>query len=1210
MSKSQFNILSLLTRLREKEISISLDDSFENLRIRGELKNLTADEKQEIIDNKIEFISFLKDSLSGIQTIEAVELQSSYPISDAQRRIWILSQLKDGSVAYNMPKHIYLNKDLDIKYFKQAINATLDRHEILRTVFRENEEGEVRQWILSKEESRFEIGYKDYREKEFKQEEVARFIAEDSYKPFDLKNGPLLRAALLQIEDDQYVFYFNMHHIISDGWSMKVLYSDVFFYYGKYMEGSNRSLPSLKIQYKDYASWQLNQLSKKSFNVHRKYWLDKLSGQLGILNLPGATLRPGVKTHKGRTVATYLNKDLTHRFKNFSLQRSGTLFMSLVSVLKAFLHREARQDDVIIGTPVAGRNLLELENQIGFYVNTLALRTRIEDKNNLEEIYQNVKRTILDAYAHQIYPFDRLVEDLRQSRQTSRSAVFDILVVLQNTEDMTMETPASESKVDDVVEVRKGTSIYDIKFEFQEHGDYIAFLVEYNLDLYKPAIIEKFIGHFKDFSSAALSSPAQQIGSLEYISVLEKIGLEVPGKQSINGISDNTIVNLFHEQVERSGLSTALRCDGENYSYAQLNRCANQVAHFLLEEANIRNEEKIGLLLNAGLYSIASRLGVLKAGGAYVILVPTADENHVASLIADYGIQTLIIEKEFIEQANRLQWSLDILKNYLCIDTNEVKSEKEYRDNVMMSQELWDHVGKRADDQITGGGWISSYTGEAISEVEMEEYSMNAYNKLKDSLHPGMRVLEIGCSSGITLSKIAPEVALYYGIDLSPVILSRTEEMLTEKGFKNVKLKPLAAHEISGLDEKDFDLIIINSVIQNFHGHNYFLKVIRMGIELLNEDGKIFIGDVMDINKKAAMLEDLEQFKLENWDKGYNTKIDFSTDFFVAKGYFLDLIITEKDIVDVAISDKIRTIENELTKYRYDVILQIDKKRTKVVAEERKGQQGKIKRQYDRTDLMKRSEVNPEIDIAANQVATIISSFDNVEGRKSLVIRHNDVVGLFKLDSELFHYGDSNKWAIFLHSEPSILEVFGTLLFGSELVLVPELVQDDELLLRFLEKESVTHFSIDAASIPDLMNAGAVLNKDSQICSLIVDAEVLIPGKLQKSVTDPSFRIINKREITNDSFPTFDRVLKAEERHELLFTFNDTAVAYPKAKTIVDLFKQQVKKTPDNVAVVFEDIELTYRELDEQSNQLAHYLGKNYDIQPDDLIGIRQTRSE
>ena len=1197
-----------MTKLKSKQISIIIDDSFENLRVRGDLKTLTPDEKQEIIDNKSEIISFLRDNLSGAPKIEPVKMQSSYPISDAQRRLWILSQFKDASVAYNMPQSIFLNRHLDIKCFKQAIDATIDRHEILRTVFRENKEGEIRQWILSKEDLGFEIAYRDYREVEFKQEKVDSFIAEDSYRSFDLSNGPLLRAALLQIEDNQYVFYFNMHHIICDGWSTKVLRNDVFFYYEKYTEGNNSELPALKIQYKDYATWQLSQLEEKSFGIHRKYWLDKLSGKWGVLNLPGASHRPSVKTHKGRTVATYLNKDLSHRFKSYSLQRAGTLFMSLVSALKAFLHRETTRNDVIIGTPVAGRNLLELENQIGFYVNTLTLRTQIGDNDSFEEVFRKVKDTILDAYTHQIYPFDRLVEDLQQSRRTSRSAIFDILVVLQNTDEKIQEMLISESKVDSIVEVRRGTCIYDIKFDFQEQGDYISLLIEYNVDVYQPEIIERLIRHFKEFSNLVLSDSTQEIGAIEYLSDHEKIASKSLDNRAIDVISDINILDLFHDQVRRNSIKTAVRYGNESYSYEALNQRANQVAHFLHEEAGIEKEEKVGLLLNTGLYTIASRLGVLKAGGAYVILEPTADENHLSSLISDFGIQMLITEKEFIEQSNKLQWSSDTLRSYLCLDADDVKSEREHRENVMMSQELWDHVGRRAEDEITRGGWISSYTGEAISRVEMEEYSMNAYNKLRDGLHAGMRVLEIGCSSGITLSKIAPQVALYYGTDLSPVILSRTEEMVAERGFKNIKLKQLVAHEISELEEKDFDLIIINSVIQNFHGHNYLLKVIRKGIELLKDDGKIFVGDVMDINKKSEMLRDLERFKQENRNKGYNTKTDFSSDFFVAKGYFQDLILSEKDIADVAISDKIRTIENELTKYRYDVLLQIDKRQAKIVTG-REAQQRKIKRQYERKDLITRSKVNPEINAAAKQIVTIISNSDYVEGRKFLPINHSDVAGLFKMDSPLFNYGDNNKWATFLGKEPSILEIYGTLLFGSELVLVPEFVaQDTNLLVEFLEKESITYLSIDDSSVSNLLETEKVFNEGSQICSLIVDGGALSVG--QKSGEHPAFEIINKHEITNDSFPTFERILTTEEKRELLFTFNDTALTYPKNKTIVDLFEEQVAKTPDNIAVVLEDKELTYRELNERSNRLAHYLRDNYNIQPDDLVGIKQSRSE
>ncbi len=1211
MNESRFHVLSFLTLLKSKQISIILDDSSENLRVRGDLKNLTPDEKQEIIENKIEIIAFLKDNLSGIQKIEPAKIQASYPISDAQQRLWILSQFKGGSAAYNMPQSIYLNQDIDTGYFRQAIDATLDRHEILRTVFREDEKGELRQWILTREDLGFEVDYKDYRKEEFKQDKVQGFIAEDSHKPFDLRNGPLLRAALLQIEDNQYVFYFNMHHIICDGWSTKVLYNDVFFYYEKCSQGTDHELPALKIQYKDYAGWQLSQREEKSSAIHRRYWEKKLSGKLGVLNLRGANIRPDVKTYNGRTVVTYLNKELTQKFKKYSSQRTGTLFMSLVAAMKAFLHGETSQDDIIIGTPVAGRNLLELENQIGFYVNTLTLRTRIGDKDSFEEVFDKVKHTILDAYSHQAYPFDRLVEDLRQSRQTSRSAIFDIGVVMHNADEKIQEALVSESAIDDIVELRKGTSIHDFKFDFQEQGDYIRFLVEYNTDLYKPEVIERLIRHFKEFSGLVLSDPAQEIGTIKVLSASEKTESEGFDNQAVGSVSGNTLLKLFHDQVTKNSTKTAIQSSNTSYSYEHLNGCANQVAHFLLEEVNIQKEEKVGVILNAGLYNIAARFGVLKAGGAYVILEPAADENQLSSLISDFGIRALIIEKEYIELSNRLQWSLDHLESYLCVNTNDVKSEKEHLENVLMSQKLWDHVGARAEDQITSGGWISSYTGEAISDVEMEEYSMNAYSKLKDSLHTGMRVLEIGCSSGLTLSKIAPEVALYYGTDLSPVILAGTERMIAERGFTNVKLKQLVAHEISDLEEKDFDLIIINSVIQSFHGHNYLLEVIRKGVELLREDGRIFIGDVMDINKKSEMLDDLLQFKQENRDKGYNTKTDFSSEFFVAKGYFQDLSISEREIVDVAISDKIRTIENELTKYRYDVILQIDKSGAKTVTREKESQKRKIKRQYDRADLITRSEVNPEIEVAPEALATIITNFDDVERRKSLLIRHSDILGLFKTDSALFIYDDSNKWAAFPDKEPFVLELYGTLLFGSELILVPELIaQNTASLVAFLEKERITHLSIDASSVSNLLEIGKVPNKDPKTCSLIVDGGAFSAIENQNLDQHQAFAVINRREITNDSFPTFDRILTEEEKHELLFTFNDTAVAYPQDKTIVDLFEEQAARTPDNIAVVFAGKELTYQQLDEKSNQLAHYLRENYQIRPDDLVGIQLERSE
>ena len=289
----------------------------------------------------LESHSSLIDSSKRSVYVEIAKVKESehYSISDGQRRLWVLSQFEAGSTAYNMPSHIELDGAYDIDSFRKAIEATIDRHEILRTVFKVDAEGEVGQWILSKDELGFEIDYIDYREASDKEESVRLYIEEDSYKPFDLEKGPLLRASLLHVSEDRYVFYFNMHHIISDGWSMEVLTKDVFSYYESFKEGTEVDLPELRIQYKDYVAWQQSQLTQDSFQAHRDYWAANLSGELPLLNLPSRKMRPKVITHAGHSLGTYISTETTKGLKTFSHEQGGSLFRGLLSSWNVLFNR-------------------------------------------------------------------------------------------------------------------------------------------------------------------------------------------------------------------------------------------------------------------------------------------------------------------------------------------------------------------------------------------------------------------------------------------------------------------------------------------------------------------------------------------------------------------------------------------------------------------------------------------------------------------------------------------------------------------------------------------------------------------------------------------------------------------------------------------------------------------------------------------------------
>ncbi|MFP7658461.1 condensation domain-containing protein [Chryseobacterium proteolyticum] len=273
----------------------------------------------------------------------------------------------------------------------------MERHEILRTVFRENEEGEVNQWVLLSKELGFKIDYVDLTKSEDQNAGISSYLQQDSVKRFDLEKGPLLRAALLQLSENKHVFYYNMHHIISDGWSMDVLVKDVLAYYKSYTEESTVELPDLKIQYKDYSAWQLEQMEKESHQAHKAYWSDTFSGELPTINLPAKNKRPLIKGNKGKRLGTYISKETSQKLKQFCQEKGGSLFMGLLSSLNAVFYKYTGQNDLIIGTPIAGRDHLDLENQIGFYVNTLALRNNVNPNESFDELLENIKKKYFES---------------------------------------------------------------------------------------------------------------------------------------------------------------------------------------------------------------------------------------------------------------------------------------------------------------------------------------------------------------------------------------------------------------------------------------------------------------------------------------------------------------------------------------------------------------------------------------------------------------------------------------------------------------------------------------------------------------------------------------------------------------------------------------------------------------------------------------------
>lgn len=1103
-----------LVKLKKENIHLSLDNG--DISVKYLSEQIDTALIQEIRAKKKDLVDYLSaQHRKGFSGIAPVAPQSDYPASAAQKRLWIVSQADDASAAYNVPLICNFDGELDVASLEAAFRQLINRHEILRTVFREDENGELRQRIHADGAQRFHLGRWDFRDRVQPETAARQKMEAITRQLFVLTDGPLLTADLLQVDARRYILVCVLHHIISDGWSTGVMMEELMTSYHALVNGMDRQPAPLRIQYKDYAAWQQSELSGEKLAAHRRYWLQQFDGPLPLLDMATDRQRPAVKTYNGAAVRREIQPPLLQAFKQLLQREGATLFMGLTALLKALLYRYTGQEDMVIGSPVAGRDHIDLEGQIGFYVNMLALRTRLSKEDTYRDLLRKVRQVTLGAYEHQVYPFDTLVSEVYTEAEPGRHPLFDVVLALQNMNDASQEerlaAPGNLS-ISPYEGAARVVSLFDLRIDCREAGDRLLFMIEYNTDIYNSDRIERMADNLTGMMQAVVNNPDALLYRLSYLHAAE-LEMLTGNVSAASYPVEETIVSLFEAQADRTPHAVAVVLGEYSLTYRQLDEYANRIAHFLTRTIDLQREEGVAVILNRTPDCIAALLGILKAGGMYIPMEPDLPEDRLKFMLRDAHVRILITEKAFIETANRLQWACSNLEAYCCLDSNDVHQEKEQQENVMMARELWDHVGESAVDQITGGGWGNSFTGGVISAAEMEEYSMNAYLKLKPLLHKDMRVLEIGCSSGLTLCKIAPEVGFYYGTDLSPVIIGNTRQMVAGKGMTNVQLQVAVAHEIGDISERGFDLVIINSVIQHFHGHNYLREVLRQAASLMKDTGWIFVGDVMDADRKEDLVADLTAFKVAHKGSGIQTKTDFSADLFIARGFLEDLVSEENPLKSVDITGKICTLENELTRYRYDALLAVDKAPASAPGGKRN------KWQYSNTVLAEQPFTRPALPLPPGNLAYLIYTSGTTGQPKGVQVQHNNVVRLLMTDPGLFDFDETDVWTMF-HSysfDFSVWEMYGALLFGGQLVLVPKAVaQDAAAYLQLLSDRKVTVLNQTPSAFynlsAEILQAADV---SLHLRYVIFGGEALSPGKLKDFHTAwPAVKLINMYGIT------------------------------------------------------------------------------------------------
>ncbi|HEX2269404.1 MAG TPA: AMP-binding protein, partial [Pyrinomonadaceae bacterium] len=584
------------------------------------------------------------------------ETAAEYPLSQGQRGLWFLHQFAPGSAAYNIVRTLRVTSELDSAALRRALQALVDRHPCLRTTFK-SADGEPLQRI------------QEHAEAILIEEDVANWTDEllndrldvEAQRPFDLGQCPLLRVSLFRKSHREHVMLLAVHHIVADLWSLTVLLQELGALYEAERTGTQAQLPPVKLQYADYVRWQRNLLASDEGERLRAYWHDQLSGDLPVLELPTDRPRPRIESFRGSSYPFHLGAELTAKLKTFSKDLGVTLYMTLLAGFQSLLHRYTNQDDILVGCPVVGRSKAEWGQLVGYFVNPLVLRVKLSGTTTFTSLLEQVRDVVLHGFDHQEYPFSLLVEQLQPRRDSSRSPLFQTMFVLQRAhlhgdEGLSLfALGAVGARVNlgglelESMPLDLRVSQFDLTVMMAEAGEELAARIEFNTDLFDRETIERMAEHFRQLLESAVAEPQRQVGGIEMLSNEERQQVVHAWNDSRREYERACIHELFEKQAAQTPNAVAVVFNEETVSYGELNRRANQLAHYL-RGAGVGPEVLVGILMEHSIEMVVGLLAVLKAGGAYVPFDPQYPSERLAFMIEDAEMTVLLTMESLRER--------------------------------------------------------------------------------------------------------------------------------------------------------------------------------------------------------------------------------------------------------------------------------------------------------------------------------------------------------------------------------------------------------------------------------------------------------------------------------------------------------------------------------------------------------------------------------
>lgn len=590
---------------------------------------------------------------SRFEKIPKASEQDHYPVSHAQRRLWILDELGGVDFSNNLSGANLLIGSLDIEVLQRSLLRIVERHEILRTSFI-NVMGEPRQAISKLGDLNEYLSFHDFRKIADKEEKAKELVELNRTTQFDLSKAPMVRFLLIQVEDDRHIFSYALHHIISDGWSMNILLDEAYKIYNAIKKGEPEPLPTLAIQYKDFSVWSLAQSNPEINENEREYWIKQFSTPIQRIDLPLDRSRSPSMNGRGSSIEWTFTEKLVQDLYSFSSIRNCSVFITLLAAVKALLYRYTNQNDMIIGTIVAGRDHKDLENQIGFYANLLPIRTRLKGDMSFDQFLSEVKDSSIGAFDHRGNPFDKLIEDLNIRGDLSRNPIVDVVVQY-------LDYNSSIALLDEGMDFRivplkqESTSIqFDLQFNFVESkANGFKLVLQYNAELFNESTIQRLLSHLNTLVDKVISNPTVTLESVDFISQKERqtLLLDFSGISSTSS-NEKTFIDEFYKQVALTPQKVALVYGQNNYTYHEVNTLSNQLARHIQKHFSTKSDDMYAVVLERNEWVLISILAILKAGGAFLPIDSSNPQTRIDYIVKDSNCKAIIDQSEILHFLN------------------------------------------------------------------------------------------------------------------------------------------------------------------------------------------------------------------------------------------------------------------------------------------------------------------------------------------------------------------------------------------------------------------------------------------------------------------------------------------------------------------------------------------------------------------------------